>query len=112
MHKINLNHLCLTHVRACSETLAADILGIFEEFGIASVDGKPFEVLGMVDILELEQKLNEALFCLGRKKGPFLMEVQAALWAIEELLYLIGLWNDVETKKLDILDLCELANDE
>merc|ERR1719499_2702675 len=43
-------------LRACSETLAADILGIFEDFGIASVDGKPFEVLGMVEILEREQE--------------------------------------------------------
>ena len=87
-------------------------MGIFEEFGIASIDGKPFEVLGEVYVLELERKLNDALFCLGRKKGPLLREAQAALWAIEELLLLIVLKNNFETTKLNMLEDCELANDE
>ena len=90
----------------------ADILGIFEKFGIASVDGKPFEVHGQVLVPELELKLNYALFCFGRNKGPLLKEVQAALWAIEEILLLIVLKNDFETTRLNILEDCELANDE
>ena len=56
--------------------------------------------------------MNYALFCFGRNKGPLLKEVQAALWAIEEILLLIVLKNDFETTRLNILEDCELANDE
>ena len=75
-------------------------MGIFEEFGIASVDGKPFEVLGQVLVPELEQKLNYYLFCFGSSEDNLLREVQAAVWTMKELLYLIEWWNATQIKKV------------
>ena len=86
----------------------AEVGVVLEEHGVnAIVDGTS---LGgdFVEVPELEQELKYKLFCFGRhrKEDPLLKEVQAALWAIEELLEVLRLRNDFVEMRV------ALANDE
>ena len=83
----------------------ADVFALLEEHGVKTpIGGSPKVVVdGIVDVLELELKLDLKLFCFGRHRTE---EAQAALWTIEELLEALRLRNEFEEMRLT------LGNDE